>query len=333
MLALAKLIWWPHIHSEIVSKAKACRQCIDKGKNLKALIPKTKLGQLPSLIEPKQEILMDFAGPIPYKNTTQNNYILVTVDRLSRYPNAELFHNCDTETAIDYLERYCKIHGILRSIRCDQAQAFKAKEFEIFCKNRNIKLILAPAGDHRRTGVVERLIQTLKRRLALIDIDPMWSSETLSARIASIIENIRLIPNKTTKVTPFEAHFGRKPNTKLSNMLTKPSIKNLSYKKLIDKCLDKKLLRHDALTQEEMWRRDGSSENEFDIQYKTQSASPTHLDSDDSENQPLISKSPSKISPSEIHFSIGDKTTKIIYNKRNVARKSIAEKRKNQETP
>ena len=187
---------------------------------------------------------MDFAGPIPYKNTTQNNYIFVTVDRLSRYPNAELFHNCDTETAIDYPERYCKIHGIPRSIRCDQAQAFKAKEFEIFCKNRNIKLILAPAGDHRGTGMVERLIQTLKRRLAVIDIDPMWSSETLSAGIASIIENIRLIPNKTTKVTPFEAHFGRKPNTELSNMLTKPSIKNLSYKKLIGKCLDKKLLRH-----------------------------------------------------------------------------------------
>ena len=328
MLALAKLIWWPHIHSEIVSKAKACRQCINKGKNLKALIPKTNLGQLPSPIEPNQEIQMDFAGPIPYKNTTQNNYILVTVDRLSRYPNAELFHNCDTETAIDYLERYCKIHGIPRSIRCDQAQAFKAKEFEIFCKNRNIKLILAPAGDHRGTGMVERLIQTLKRRLAVIDIDPMWSSETLSARIASIIENIRLIPNKTTKITPFEAHFGRKPNTELSNMLTKPSIKNLSYKKLIDKCLDKKLLRHDALTQEELWRRDGSSENELDIQYNTQSTSPTPLDSDDSENQPLIHKSPSKKTPSELHFSIGDKTTKIIYNKRNVARKSIARKTK-----
>ena len=328
MLPLAKLIWWPHIHSEIVSKAKACRQCIDKGKSLKALIPKTKLGQLPSLIEPNKEIQMDFAGPIPYKNTTQNNYILVTVDRLSRYPNAELFHNCDTENAIDYLERYCKIHGIPRSNRCDQAQAFKAKEFEIFCKNRNIKLILAPAGDHRGTGMVERLIQTLKRRLAVIDIDPMWSSETLSARIASIIENVRLIPNKTTKVTPFESHFGRKPNTELSNMLTKPSIKNLSYKKLIDKCLDMKLLRHDALTQEEMWKRDGSSENELDIQYNTQSASPTYLESDDSKNQPLIYKSPSKISPSEIHFSIGDKTTKIIYNKRNVARKSIARKTK-----
>ena len=83
--------------------------------------------------------------------------------------------------------------------------------------------------------MVERLIQTLKRRLAVLDTDPMWSSETLSSRIASIIENIRLILNKTTKVTPFGAHFGRKPNTELSNVLTKPSTRNLSYKKLKSK--------------------------------------------------------------------------------------------------
>ena len=59
---------------------------------------------------------MDFAGPIPYKNSTQNIYILVKVDRLSRFPHAETFHKCDTETAIDYLKKYCKLHGIPRSI-------------------------------------------------------------------------------------------------------------------------------------------------------------------------------------------------------------------------
>ena len=331
MLALAKLIWWPHIHSEIVAKAKACRHCIDKGENLKPIIPKNQLGDLPKLNEPNEEIQMDFAGPIPYKKSTQNNYILVTVDRLSRFPHAETFHNCDTETAIDYLEKYCKLHGIPRSLRCDQAQAFKAKEFDIFCKNKNIKLILAPAGDHRGTGMVERLIQTIKRRLAVLDIDPNWSSETLSSRLANIIENIRLIPNRTTKITPFEAHFGRKPNTALSNMLTKPAIKNLSYHKLKSRCLEKRTLKHDVLSQEEMWRLDGRSEDELDIQYKQDenpTSAPQQIDSDDSENLPLSRSSPSKISPSEIHFSIGDKTTKIVYNKKNVARKSIARKTK-----
>ena len=99
--------------------------------------------------------------------------------------------------------------------------------------------------------MVERLIQKLKRRLAVLDIDQLWSSKTLSSRIASVIGNIRLISNKTTKITPFEAHFGRKPNTELANMITKPSIRSLPYKKLKSKCLDKQLLRHDALTQEE----------------------------------------------------------------------------------
>ena len=224
MLALAQLIWYPHIHSDIVAQAQACRHCTEKGKNLKPLIPKTQVGNLPPLSEPNEEVQMDFAGPIPFKDNALSNYILVTVDRLSRYPHAEVFNNCDSKTAIEYLDSYCKVHGIPRSIRCDQAQAFKAREFEIYCKNKNIKLILAPAGDHRGTGMVERLIQTIKRRLAVLDIDSKWTQTTLSQRVANIIENIRLIPNATTKTSPFEAHFGRKPNTEISNIVTKQKL-------------------------------------------------------------------------------------------------------------
>ena len=180
MLALAQLIWYPHVHSDIVAQAQACRHCTEKGKNLKPLIPKSQLGQLPVLSEPNEEVQMDLAGPIPFKDIVQSNYISVTVDRLSRYPHAETYNNCDTKTAIDYLDSYCKTHGIPRSIRCDQAQAFKAREFEIYCKIKNINLILAPVGDHRGTGMVERLIQTIKPRLAVLDIDPKWTQTTLS---------------------------------------------------------------------------------------------------------------------------------------------------------
>ena len=45
------------------------------------------------------------------------------------------------------------------------------------------------------------------------------------------IENIRLIPNKTTKLTPFEARFGRKPNTEISSIVTNQSTANITYKK------------------------------------------------------------------------------------------------------
>ena len=108
-----------------------------------------------------------------------------------------------------------KIQGIPGPFRCDQAEAFKAKEFEIICKDGNNKLILAPAGDHRGIGMVERLLQTKKRRLAVLEIDPNSSSATQSNCLTNITQNKRLIPNTTTNITPLEAHYGRKTNTGL----------------------------------------------------------------------------------------------------------------------
>ena len=148
---------------------------------------------------------------------------------------------------------------------------------------------------------------------------------------SSKTKKIRLIPNKTTRTTPFEAHFGRKPNTELSNILTKLSLDNFLYKKLKHRCLNKTLLRNDALTNEELWRRDGNSEDELDIQYKTSATNPTtppEIDSDDSENVQLFNTPTRKLRPSELHFSTGDHTTKIVYNKKNLARKTIMRKAK-----
>ena len=121
-------------------------------------------------MQPNEEVQLDFAGPIIDKEHKES-YILASVYRYSKYPHAKVYHNCDAETAIEYLNQCIKFHGIPRNIRCDQAQAFKSRQFEIYCKNNNIKLILAPAGDHRATGMIERLIQTIKRRLSVLNID------------------------------------------------------------------------------------------------------------------------------------------------------------------
>ena len=154
MMRLANLIWFPHIHRTIKLRAENCKLCTDQGKNLKPIIPKTDLGKLPKLLEPNQEIQLDFAGPLPNESNNEI-YILVAIDRFSRYPSAVVHPNCDASTAIDFLKIYCEFHGIPRSIRCDQAQAFKSKSFDVYCKNKNIKLIFSPTHDHRATGMVE----------------------------------------------------------------------------------------------------------------------------------------------------------------------------------
>ena len=88
MLALAQLIWYPHIHSDILARAQACRHCTEKGKNLKPLISKTQVGNLPSRSEPNEEVQMDFAGPIFVTQKPQSNISRATVkymESLGRY--------------------------------------------------------------------------------------------------------------------------------------------------------------------------------------------------------------------------------------------------------
>ena len=78
--------------------------------------------QLPTLNEPNEEVQLDFAGPIPDEHL-KDSYILASVDRNSSYPHAKAYHNWDADTAIGYLEKYIKFHGIPGKLRCDQAQA------------------------------------------------------------------------------------------------------------------------------------------------------------------------------------------------------------------
>ena len=223
MMFMAQLLWFPRIHREIVLIEQSCKPCTTIGKKLKPVITKYAHTELKTLTEPNQELKLDFTGPITDNN--KDTYILVSIYTYSRYPHAKAYHNCDTETALNYLKSYKKFHRIPRTIRCDQAQAFKSQNFEIFCNDNHIKLILAPVGDHGGTGLVEGMIQTLKRRLSVLNIDPTWEKKTLGDKIAHVIENIKLIPNTANCITPFDTSFWQTAQHKANERFKKPSSK------------------------------------------------------------------------------------------------------------
>ena len=59
-----------------------------------------------------------------------------------------------------------------------------------------------------------------------------------SAAIKLFISDLRLTKQKTTKITPFEAHFVRPANTPLKNIITDPSSLNSTYVKITKYYLD-----------------------------------------------------------------------------------------------
>ena len=83
-------------------------------------------------------------------------------------------------------------------------------------------------GDHRAIGLVERMVQTIKRWLYCMQAERKETFSTSSA-IKSIVSDLHLTKQKSTKITPFEAHFGCSAYTPLKHISTAPSSQILTY--------------------------------------------------------------------------------------------------------
>ena len=237
MITLGQYAFWPYMHREILNKAATCKPCTDIGKNLKSVIPASKWKPLLPCTEPNEEIQIDFGGPITNEKD-QDIYFLACIDRFSKYPSVEVVDKANGPNVIKFLEDYIQINGVPRNIRLDQARCLIGYKVKNFCKQNNINIITAPANDHRAIGLVERLIQTIKRRLGCMKLDTRNNTFTIKEASRSIVYQLRICKQKTTNVTPFQAHFGRKPNTPLSNISTTPKSSNLSYENILHHYLD-----------------------------------------------------------------------------------------------
>ena len=183
------------------------------GKNLKPTRTFKNAHFLPNLSGPNQELQFDFAGPI-LDDQGNKTFLLVTFDRFSIILSVLVMKTTGAKTVVKFLDSYIRNHGLPQSIRTDQRSGFKNDMVKQFFSSRGIINILPPAGDHRGSCLVERSIQTIKRKLGTAKLDPNFVS--LKSTIQQIIEEIRKSKRAVLKKSPFELHFGREPNSEWS---------------------------------------------------------------------------------------------------------------------
>ena len=118
----ARHFWWPRNTEAIQMKCDNCVPCQIAGKSNKPNIPSTEKNQLPPLNKPNEEIQLDFIGPITEKN--RRFYILLSMDRFSKWPAASFCISTESQTAVKLLEQYVNLNGIPKIIRTDKATAF-----------------------------------------------------------------------------------------------------------------------------------------------------------------------------------------------------------------
>ena len=167
-------------------------------KKLKSIIPSSKWAPLKLCKVPNEEIQIDFRGPI-YKEKNQEVYFLACIDRFSEFPRAEVFDRANADYILKFFQGYVLPHGIPRKIRLVQALCQTGQQNKAICNQNNIQLIEAAIHDHRAIGLVERLIETIKNRLACIKTAAQNHFNSKSS-INSIIFQLRIYRQKTIKI-------------------------------------------------------------------------------------------------------------------------------------
>ena len=119
----AAIFLWPNMREDIEKKSKTFSGCLNAGKNLKVQIPTTKKTKIEPQKTPVEEIQIDFTGNLHSKKLPSHPFILVGVNKNSRWQVAKICKNTNHETVMSfsrhfYLQRIQRILQIAKNRPC-----------------------------------------------------------------------------------------------------------------------------------------------------------------------------------------------------------------------
>ena len=86
-----------------------------------------------------------------------------------------------------------------------------------------------------------------------MELDNRKNTFTIKKAIKSIVYQLRIGKQKTTNITPFQEHFGKKPNTPQSNISTIPKSSNSSCENILHHYLDADTIPVEAYLENNGW--------------------------------------------------------------------------------
>jgi transposase InsO family protein len=83
---------------------------------------------------------LDQVGPLPKSSRGGHTYLLVAVDKFSKWIEAALVTNQEVTTAVKFFESITCRYGVPSSIITDNGMNFTFGEFQEFAKEQGIKI-------------------------------------------------------------------------------------------------------------------------------------------------------------------------------------------------
>ena len=149
---------------------------------------------------------MDFYGPLP-----TGEYILVAIDRYSRYPEVEVVRSTKASTVIPKLDQIFARHGIPTTIKSDNGPPFNGTEYKRYLEVLGIKALYSTPKWLQGTAEAERFMQPLGKALKTARVENRpWQQE-----LNRFLLQYRTAPHSSTQVPPAELLFNRTVKGKL----------------------------------------------------------------------------------------------------------------------
>ena len=171
-------------------------------------------------VRPFQIVSTDFMGPFT-KSIRGNMYVLVIIDKFTKYLEAYAVPDVTTESVVWGLREFICRHSIPEKILSDQGSAYESKVVEQLCELLDIEKIRTSPFHPQGNGQSENSNRTIVQ-LFRTYIDETKKTRKWDDYLALFAFAHNTSAHATTGEMPFEAVYGRAPRIPLDLFCESP---------------------------------------------------------------------------------------------------------------
>ena len=191
---LREKVWFPIIGARVKQLIGNCIACQANG--LKNHSETLQMSILPP--EPWHTVHVDFCGPFP-----TGEYLLVTIDAYSRFPEVEIVQSPAAKGTISKLDRIFATHGIPKILKSDNGPPFFGNEFKAYMQENGITHQKITPFWPQANSEDENFMKPLTKAIRLAHAEGKdWKND-----LYRFMLKYRATPHCTTGIAPSELLF------------------------------------------------------------------------------------------------------------------------------
>jgi len=207
--------YWPKMKASIYAFIRNCEGCQTGKRPYRP--PQGLLQPMPIPDTPHSFVAIDFAGPLPLTEAG-NRYYIIAICMLTRYVTTRATPDQTSATAANFLlNDIITKFGPPAVILSDRGKSFMSKSIKTMLSLMGVSQRFTSAYHPQTNGLCERQNGTIKTGLRIYL--SRNHQEDWDKYLPQITWAINTTPQTTTKVTPFELIFARKPIQPLERSL------------------------------------------------------------------------------------------------------------------